>query len=134
MDFQKTTIGPENKTRVFEAERLTQYKTYLAQGMSQRDAADMIGIPRKTLQHWNTRPNQIPLSKAVIDFFESPDGIMFLEYLVNVVQFVMTQVGPCGIRLVSLVLQMSSLDYFVASSYEALRERGIKMEEIVVDI
>lgn len=44
----------------------------------------------------------------------------------------MTQVGPCDIRLVSLVLQMSSLDYFVASAYKTLRERGIQMEEAII--
>ena len=45
----------------------------------------------------------------------------------------MTQVGACGIRLLSLALRMSSIDYFVASSYETLRERGIKMEEAIID-
>lgn len=133
MDFQKTTIGSENKTRLSVAESLSEYKTNLAKGMSQRNAARKIGVPRDTLRYWKNRSDEIPLSNATVDFFESRDGVIFIERLVNALQFVMTQVGPCGIRLISLVLQMSSLDYFVASSYETLRERGIKMEEAIVE-
>ena len=44
----------------------------------------------------------------------------------------MNQVGSCGIRLVSMVLRLSYLDYFVATSYETLRERGVIMEETIV--
>jgi Family of unknown function (DUF6399) len=132
MDFEKTTTGLENKTRLAAAENLSQYKTNLARGISERDAARKIGIPRDTLRYWKNRTNKIPLPKSTVDFFESRDGVMFIERLVNALQFVMTQVGPCGIRLVSLVLQMSSLDYFVASSYETLRERGVRMEEAIV--
>jgi DNA-binding XRE family transcriptional regulator len=132
MDFNKTTIGSEKKTRFVAAQRLSQYKANMSQGMSQRDAAKVIGTPRETLRYWENRTANIPLPQSTVNFFESPDGILFLEQLVNVLQFVMTQVGSCGIRLVSLVLQMSSLDYFVASSYETLREHGIKMEELIV--
>jgi len=132
MDLIKTTIGIEKKTRLTIAERLLEYKTHLSQGMSQRDAAQETGVSRETLLYWESRTTKIPLSKSTVDYFESPEGIIFLERLINVLQFVMTQVGSCGIRLVSLVLQMSSLDYFVASSYETLRERGIKMEEGIV--
>jgi hypothetical protein len=34
--------------------------------------------------------------------------------------------------MVSLVLRLLSVDYFVASSYQTLRKRGIAMEEYIV--
>lgn len=109
----------------------TFFNIFLAQIVMKVFAKSVVGSnPIASLQ---TRSATIPLSPSTIEFFESPDGVRFLEQLVNVLQFVMTQVGSCGIRLVSLILQMSSLDYFVASSYETLRERGIKMEEAIIE-
>jgi hypothetical protein len=131
MDLQERATGPKEKARIDMSEKVMHYKT-LIQSMSERKAANQVGVARSTLQDWQTRTRNIPLSKSTVEFFESPDGVIFLERLVNVLQFVMTQVGSCGIRLVSLVLQMSLLDYFVASSYETLRERGIKMEEAII--
>jgi transposase len=132
MDLHERTTGPQKKDRIDRAEKFLHYQT-LVQSMSQRKAANEVGVARSTLQDWQTRTTNISLSKSTIEFFESTDGAVFLEQLVNILQFVMTQVGSCGIRLVSLVLQMSSLDYFVASSYETLRKRGIKMEEAIVE-
>jgi hypothetical protein len=132
MDLHERTTGAKKNNRIEMSEKFLRYKA-LSNSLSQRKAANTVGVSRSTLQDCQTRTKAIPLSKSTIEFFESPDGIIFLEQLVNVLQFVMTQVGSCGIRLVSLALQMSSLDYFVASSYEKLRERGIKMEEAIVE-
>lgn len=132
MDSIKTTTGPEKKTRVTVAKELQRFESKISQGMSQRRAANAIGIPRGTLLRWQERSAKIPLPKATIDFFESPDGAMFIDRLINALQLVMNQVGSCGIRLLSMVLRLSSLDYFVSSSYETLRERGILMEEAIV--
>jgi Family of unknown function (DUF6399) len=132
MDPRKTTTGLEKNSRITIAEKLSVFEEKLAQGKSQRKAAKSLGISRGTLLHWKNRTTQIPLSQTTIDFFESPDGAKFIERLVNVLQFVMTQVGSCGLRLVTMVLRLSSLDYFVASSYGVLRERGVTMEEGIV--
>ena len=114
------------------AEKLQRFEANLSRGMSQRQAANDVGVARGTLLDWKDRAEKIPLSKQTIDFFESPDGAIFIDRLVNALQFVMNQVGSCGIRLVSLVLRLSYLDYFVSSSYETLRERGVMMEESIV--
>src|SRR5580692_2778911 len=100
MDLYKRAIGPKKKTRLNRAEKFLHYKL-LSQSMSQRKAANEVGVARSTLQNWQTRTANIPLPKSTIEFFESPDGVFFLEQLVNALQFVMTQVGACGIRLVS---------------------------------
>lgn len=132
MDLRKTTTGPEKKERLTIAEKLQFFEANLAGGMSQRKAASKVGIARSTLLDWKNRTDNIPLSKPTVDFFESPDGAIFIDRLVNALQFVMNQVGSCGIRLVSMVLRLSYLDYFVSSSYETLRERGVGMEEAIV--
>jgi Family of unknown function (DUF6399) len=132
MDLKKTTTGSKKKTRITMAEELQLFETKILQGMSQRKASKAVGVPRGTLLRWQERLANIPLPKSIIDFFESPDGLAFLDRLVNVLQFVMNQVGSCGIRLVSMVLRLSYLDYFVSSSYETLRERGVMMEEEIV--
>ena len=132
MDLRKTTTGSEKKIRLTQAEKLQNFEAKLARGMSQRRAANEVGIARKTMIDWKNRAEKKPLSKPTVDFFESPDGAIFIDRLVNVLQFVMNQVGSCGIRLVSTVLRLSYLDYFVATSYETLRERGVLMEETIV--
>lgn len=132
MNTGKTATGAKKKIRLTIAEKLQAFEAHLARGMSQRRAATQVGIARGTLLDWENRSDSIPLSKPTVDFFESPDGAIFIDRLVNALQFVMNQVGSCGIRLVSIVLRLSYLDYFVASSYETLRERGVLMEEAIV--
>ena len=131
-EYKKNNNRSSKKTRITKTEELQRFEAKILQGMSQRRAAKEIGVPRGTLLRWQERLENIPLPKPTIDFFESPNGLAFLDRLVNVLQFVMNQVGSCGIRLVSMVLRLSYLDYFVASSYETLRERGVMMEEAIV--
>ena len=70
------------------AEELLQYEANLLQGISQRRAADKVGTPRGTLLRWQERSVNIPMPKSTIAFFESLDGIAFLERRMNALQFV----------------------------------------------
>jgi hypothetical protein len=110
---------------------LAQYEEQLATFNSQRSAANELGIPRSTIRHWFDQKNKIPLPKEVVNFLESEYGFEFLHRLQVAIQFVMTQVGSCGIRQVCLVMELSKLDYFIASSYESVRQRSIKMENYI---
>src|SRR5271156_4591848 len=118
MDLTEITSTLEKKTRVQEVSAQSQYTAKIRSGMSGRKAANQIGIARSTLRDRQSKRDKIPLSTATVSFFESVDGAMFLEQMVTVLQFVMTQLGSCGIRMVSLVLRLLSVDYFVSSSYE----------------
>ena len=89
-------------------------------------------VPRTTLQHWLTRQDAIDTSPAVVAFFESPDGVAFLHRLVLAAHFVMTLLGPCGIRLVCMLLELTGLDRFVAVSYGPQQHVSVAMEEAVV--
>ncbi len=87
-------------TRQEIAEKLAEYEKALQVCPSQRQITEELGIPRSTLQHWLTRKDSIDADPEVTAFFESPVGTAFLHRLVVGAHFVMTLLGPCGIRLV----------------------------------
>jgi len=100
---------------------------------SQRHWAEELEIPRTTLQHWLERKANIDADPDVVAFFESPTGVAFLHRLVLAAHFVTTLVGPGGIRLVCLFLELSGLDRFVAASYGAQQKVSGALEEAVVE-
>jgi hypothetical protein len=86
-----------------------------------------ISVSRSTLQHWLQRKSAIDATPELVEFFESPTGVAFLHRLVVAAHFVMTTVGPCGIRLVCQLLNLTGIDQFVATS---LHRRFSEMESI----
>jgi hypothetical protein len=96
--------------------------------ISQRQFAQERSVPRSTLQYWLSRKASIDADPTVIAFFESPVGLAFLHRLVIAAQFVFTQVGPCGIRLICQFLELSKLDRLVAASYGAQQQVSQKMQ------
>lgn len=114
------------------AKKLDEYEKAAQDTPSQRQRAEQIAIPRSTLQHWLARKDRIDVDPEVVAFFESPAGVAFLHRLVLAAQFVMTLLGPCGIRLVCLFLELSGLDQFVAASYGSQQKVTVAMEEAVV--
>ena len=99
---------------------------------SQRQLAEMIDIPRGTLRHWQERQENIDADPEVVAFFSSPAGIAFLHRLVLAVHFVMSFLGPCGVRLVCTFLELSGLAQFVAASYGTQRGVSVDIEEAIV--
>ena len=103
-------------------------KTY-AQGTSQREFARQRDIPRTTLQYWLSRKQGLDASPALVDFFESSEGLAFLHRLVIALQFVMCFLCGCGVRPVAKVLELSGLGVFVANSFGSRQKLGAAMEE-----
>lgn len=99
---------------------------------SQWQLAEMIGIPRSTLRHWQERQESIDADPEVVGFFTSPAGLAFLHRLVMAAHFVMSFLGPCGVRLVCKFLELSGLDQFVAASYGAQRGVSTEVEQAIV--
>ena len=114
------------------AEKLAEYEQADQGTSSQRQLSQELGIPRTTLQHWLERKEILDVDPAVAVFFGSPAGVAFLRRIVLAAHFVMTLVGPCGIRLVSLLLELSGLDAFVAASYGPQQKVSMAMEQSVV--
>ncbi|MCP3850566.1 MAG: hypothetical protein GY694_10060 [Gammaproteobacteria bacterium] len=137
MEYQNTGDKPIKKTRwsrrvstamLFEFEKAAN-----EQGISPQNFEDTRGVPRKTLEYWIDRKQSIDAPQAVVNFFESPEGLECLHRIVLAAQFIITLLGPSGIRLVCMFLMLSGLNRFVASSYGSQRKAIIAMEEAVGD-
>ena len=94
---------------------------------------EYLDIPRSTLQYWQQRQERIDADPEVVAFFESPAGVVFLHRLVLAAHFVITLLGPCGIRLVCRFLELSGLDRFVASSYGPQQRVSAAMEQAILE-
>lgn len=99
---------------------------------SQRQRAEQLEVPRSTLQHWRTRQDASAASPAVVAFFASPDGVALLHRLVLAAHLVMTLLGPCGIRLVCVLRELTGLHRLVAASYGPQQHGAVALEEAVV--
>jgi len=95
------------------------YRALQAQGLSLRQAAKALDVPRSTLQAWRVDQERLDEHPAVVALFHRTPGLAILHRLVLGIHLVCTEVGACGIRLVCLLLQLTGLDRFVAASYGA---------------
>src|SRR5439155_12137757 len=118
--------------RFERAEQCDRYGDLKAQGMSQRQAAKVLDVPRSTLQAWQAYQETLDESPAVVAFFHSPPGLAFLHRLVLAFHVVCVEVGACGIRLVCLLLQITGLNRFVGASYGTQQQVNHHVEEAIV--
>lgn len=124
-----------NKThwsRAETAEKVNKYEHGYQHTPSQRQLAKELGVPRTTLQHWLKRQKSIDADPAVVAFFESLAGVVFLHRLVVAAHFVITLVGSCGIRLVCLFLELTGLGQFVAASYGPHHKVSVALQDAVI--
>src|SRR5690348_5475907 len=96
---------------------LDQYRALQAEGVSQRQAATTLHIPRTTLQAWHVWQERLDACPHVVAFFESGPGLAFLHRLVMALHVVFVEIGACGIRLVCRFLELTALNRFVGASY-----------------
>ena len=133
---QYTQRGHENRhqrwDRIERADLLAQYGALQAQGISRRQAAQVLEVPRTTLQAWRTYQERLDECPAVVAFFHSIPGLAFLHRLVLAIHLVSTEVGACGIRLVCLLLKLTGLNRFVGASYETQQQVNRRVEEATV--
>jgi hypothetical protein len=115
--------------RVERAARFAQYGDLQAQGISQRQAAKVLDVPRSTLQAWRAYQERLDESPAVVAFFHSVPGLAFLHRLVLALHVVFVEVGACGIRLVCLFLKLTSLNRFVGASYGTQQQVNRRVEK-----
>src|SRR6266508_3574020 len=117
--------------RFERAERFERYLTLQAQGLSQRQAAKALQVPRTTLQAWRQWQDTLDICPHVAKFFQSGPGLAFLHRLVLALHLVCVEVGACGIRLVCLLLTLTRLDRFIAASYGAQQQVNRQVEEAI---
>src|SRR5215510_14374394 len=114
------------------AERLDESCALLAQGVSQRQAAQVLDVPRSTRQAWRAYQERLDACPEVVTFFHSVAGLAFLHRLVLALHLVCVEVGACGIRLVCLLLEITGLDRFVGASYGTQQQVNRRVEEAIV--
>ena len=95
------------------------------------DLAKETGIPRTTIQHWNTRTNSSDLPLSMVEFFESTDGEDFLHRLFVSMMFDLHEHGNTSLRSLSAFLKKTQLDRFISVSKSSL-ERAAKDVECSV--
>ena len=100
---------------------------------SQRQFALEHKIPRTTLQYWLKRKENIDAAPALVDFFESPDGLAFIHKLVTTAHFIFTKKGVASVHNVSEFLKLTGVAPFVASSYTTQARVSNKMDDLIIE-
>lgn len=113
------------------AAALAAYEDAAERGVSQREFAASIDVPRTTLQHWLARKAGLDDDPVVVAFLESPSGLAFLHRLVGALHFLFGQVGLNGIDLLCRFLELTGLDAVVAGSHGAQHGVAAAMTESI---
>jgi Family of unknown function (DUF6399) len=129
---QRNPEGQPRWDRFERADLFEQYRELQTQGISERQAAKELKVPRTTLQAWRIWHDTLDICPHVADFFQSGPGLAFLHRLVVALHLVCVEVGACGIRLVCLFLNLTGLNRFVAASYGAQQQVNIHVEQAMV--
>jgi Family of unknown function (DUF6399) len=127
--------NPQSQPRWDRFERadfFEQYRELRTQGISERQAAKELKVPRTTLQAWRIWYDTLDICPHVADFFHRGPGLAFLHRIVIAFHLVCVEVGACGIRLVCLFLNLTGLDRFVAASYGAQQQVNFQVEQAIV--
>ncbi len=133
-DKQQSNDNRQPRWDRFErADLFEQYIELQARGVSQRQAAKQLQVPRTTLQAWRMWHDTLDICPEVAQFFQSGPGLAFVHRLVMAFHLVCVEVGACGIRLACLFLKLTGLDRFVAASYGAQQQVNLQVEEAMVD-
>ena len=132
-DMPQINHGSQPRWDRFErADLFEQYRELRTQGISERQAAKELKVPRTTLQAWRIWHDTLDICPHVAEFLQSSPGLAFLHRLVIAFHLVCVEVGACGIRLVCLFLDLTGLDRFVAASYGAQRQVNLQVEQAMV--
>jgi hypothetical protein len=101
---------------------------------SQRRFASEHGIPHSTLNYW-LRRDGAPLDGIDPDLaavLRSPAGVAFLRRVVLALFLVFVFRSLCGVRAIGLFLRLTQLDRFVGSSFGALYDLGVHLQNDLV--
>ena len=129
---QRNSEGQPRWDRFERADLFEQYRELRTQGLSERQAAKEIKVPRTTLQAWRVWHDTLDICPHVAEFLQSGPGLAFLHRIVIAFHLVCVEVGACGIRLVCLFLNLTGLNRFVAASYGAQQQVNFHVEHAMV--
>lgn len=124
--------GQPRWDRFERADLFEQYRELRRQGVSERQSAKELKVPRTTLPAWRMWHESLDICPHVAEFFGSGPGLAFLHRLVLAFHLVSLEVGACGIRLACLFLKLTGLDRFVAASYGSQQALNRQVEQAIV--
>jgi hypothetical protein len=133
METTEKSSHPNKQKRQEVVQNIINFEAYLEHTNSERQAAKATGVPRSTCQYRKKKKENDELSPSVVAFFHSIEGLAFLHRLTIAIQFAVTQLGGCGIRVVQTVLELSQLSHFVASSIGSLHQTAEAMEKCLIN-
>jgi hypothetical protein len=133
---QDTQGGKTERTQRWDrmqcAERLDVYRDLLAQGVSPRQAAQVLDVSRTTLPAWRVWQDRREAWPRVVAFLESGPGLAFLHRRVVALPMVFVEMGACGIRLVCRFLERTALNRFVGAAYGTPQQVNRQGPEAIV--
>ena len=118
--------------RIERADLLARYSELHTQGVSQRQAAKTLNVPRSTRQAWRAYQENLDECPTVVAFFQSVPGLAFLHRFVIARHVVCVEMGACGMRLVCLLLKLTGLARFVGASYGTQQQGNRHVAEAMV--
>jgi hypothetical protein len=128
---EKAAVSMPRHPRDEIADSVALFEQRRAEGMSQREFARVMGVPRTSLQHWLGRKSTIDADPAVVAFFESPVGVAFLHRLVVSLHVVFSFIGSSGSRLIGRFLREAGLGPFVATSVGSQTKVAAQVERAI---
>jgi hypothetical protein len=129
---QRNAHGQPRGDRFERADLFEQYREWRTQGLSERQAAQALKVPRSTLPAWRVWHDTLDICPQGADFFQRGPGLAFFHRIVLAFHLVCVEVGACGLRLVCLFLHLTGLDRFVAASYGAQQPVNLHMAHALV--
>lgn len=130
---EKSRPSQGRLSRQAQSSLLSNAREGLREGSSRRQLSAQLSIPRGTLRDWLRRPTPAEAPASLVAFFETPEGVVWLQRCVTAAHMVITQIGGAGVRLVCEFLNLSGLSCFVGSSYGAQQRFNVALEQALVD-
>ena len=134
IDYKQRGNGARHQRweRIRRAERLDPYRDLQAQGLSPRQPAQALDVPRTTLHAWRTWQDRLDACPHVVELFASVPGLAFRHRLILAFPVVFVDIGAGGIRLVCLLFEMTGLHRFVGASVGTQQRINRGVEEAMV--
>ena len=113
--------------RVERAALFEPYRQWRTQGLSERQAATALTVPRPTLPAWRMWHDSLARGPHGAAFLQSGPGLAFVHRLVMACHLGCVAGGACGMRWGGLWLPRTSLDRLVAASSGAHQQGNVHM-------
>jgi hypothetical protein len=124
-----TRPDPVFWSRLDTATAFADFSNPLERPCSQRAYAQQHGIPRSTLGYWLRQDFPDHLDPDLVWFFRCPVGQAFLRRLVLALLVTFHHQNACGLRPIGSFLEQVELDSFVGSSYGALYDLDLWLQD-----